>query len=155
MRLLSFRLAGALKYGAAVDSGIVDLSARLGDRWPSLRAAIAAKALDQLAAATKGQRADFKMEEVELLPVIPDPGKILCVGLNYSSHVGEMGRELPKVPSVFARLHDGIGRRRRRLAGAPVATKEPHGECARQGDRQTTNHNATTHASLSEPFGTH
>ena len=108
MRLLSFRHAGAAKFGAAVEGGIVDLSARLGERWPSLRAANAGKALDQLAAAAKGQRADFKMEDVELLPVIPDPQKILCVGLNYSSHVGEMGRELPKAPSVFARLTDTL-----------------------------------------------
>jgi 2-keto-4-pentenoate hydratase/2-oxohepta-3-ene-1,7-dioic acid hydratase in catechol pathway len=108
MRLLSFRHADALKFGAVVDGGIVDLSARLEGRWPSLRAAIAGKALPQLASLAKESRADFKFEEVEFAPTIPDPGKILCVGLNYSSHVGEMSRELPKVPSLFARLHDTL-----------------------------------------------
>ena len=104
MRLVSFRHANAQKFGMMVDGGIVDLSTRLSARWPSLRAAIAGQALDELAAATKGVAADFKLGEVELLPVIPEPGKILCVGLNYSTHVGEMGRQLPTVPSVFSRF---------------------------------------------------
>ena len=113
MRLLSFRPLNApeteaLKFGAVVDGGVVDLSARLEGRWPSLRAAIAGKALPQLAAVAKEASADFKIEEIEFAPTIPDPDKILCVGLNYSTHVGEMGRELPKVPSLFIRLTDTL-----------------------------------------------
>ena len=108
MRLVSFRHAGAAKFGSVVDGGIVDLSARLSSRWPSLRAAIAAKALDQLAVAAKGAGADLKFEDVELDPVIPDPEKILCIGLNYASHVGEVGRQQPTVPSVFSRLHNTL-----------------------------------------------
>src|SRR5258708_11926009 len=83
MRLVSFRQAGVAKFGAVADGGIVDLSSR----WPGLREAIAAKALGELAAAAKRLPTDLKFEDVELDPVIPDPGKILCVGLNYSSHV--------------------------------------------------------------------
>jgi len=108
MRLVSFRHAGANKFGAAVDGGIVDLSLRTKGRWFGLRDAMAAKALDELAAAAKGAPADLKLEDVELLPVIPDPGKILCVGLNYASHVGEVGRQMPTVPSVFSRLRDTL-----------------------------------------------
>lgn len=108
MRLVSFRQAGAAKFGALVEGGIVDLSKRLGDRWPGLREAIAAKALPELAAAAKGKSPDLKLKDVELLPVVPDPPKILCVGLNYASHAGEVGRELPKVPSVFSRLHNTL-----------------------------------------------
>lgn len=108
MRLVSFRHAGANKFGTVVDGGIVDLSARTNGRWPGLRDVIAAKALDELRATTKGAAADLAFEDVELLPVIPDPGKILCVGLNYASHVGEVGRQMPTVPSVFSRLHDTL-----------------------------------------------
>src|SRR6266850_3036708 len=104
MRLVSFRHAGAAKFGAIVDGGIVDLSSR----WPSLREAIAGQALGELAAAAKRLSADLKFDDVELDPVIPHPGKILCVGLNYSSHVGEMGRELPTAPSVFSRFDDTL-----------------------------------------------
>ena len=108
MRLVSFRHAGVAKFGSVVDGGIVDLSARLSSRWPSLRDAIAAKALGELATAAKGAGADLKFEDVELDPVIPNPEKILCIGLNYASHVGEVGRQLPTVPSVFSRLHNTL-----------------------------------------------
>ena len=104
MRLVSFRHADASKFGVFVDGGIVDLSAR----WPSLRDAIAAKGLADVAAATRNAAADFSLDEVELLPVIPNPDKILCVGLNYASHVGEVGRALPTVPSIFSRLHNTL-----------------------------------------------
>jgi 2-keto-4-pentenoate hydratase/2-oxohepta-3-ene-1,7-dioic acid hydratase in catechol pathway len=108
MRLVSFRQADTAKFGALVEGGIVDLSKRFDGRWSGLREVIAAKALPELAAAAKGQRADLKLDAVQLLPVIPDPDKILCIGLNYASHVGEVGRELPKVPSVFSRLHNTL-----------------------------------------------
>ena len=104
MRLVSFRHADTSKFGVFVDGGIVDLSAR----WPSLRDAIAAKGLADVAAATRNATADFSLDEVELLPVIPNPDKILCVGLNYASHVGEVGRALPTVPSIFSRLHNTL-----------------------------------------------
>jgi len=108
MRLLSFRHAGASKFGAVVDGGIVDLSARTQARWSGLREVLAAKMLPELATLAKGTAADLKFSDVELLPVIPDPEKILCIGLNYASHVGEVGRELPTVPSVFSRLHNTL-----------------------------------------------
>jgi 2-keto-4-pentenoate hydratase/2-oxohepta-3-ene-1,7-dioic acid hydratase in catechol pathway len=108
MRLLSFRHAGASKFGAVVESGIVDLSARTQGRWSGLCEVLASKALPELAALAKGATADLKLADVELLPVIPNPEKILCIGLNYASHVGEVGRELPKVPSVFSRLHNTL-----------------------------------------------
>ncbi len=104
MRLVSFRHADASKFGALVDGGIVDFSAR----WPSLRAAIAAKALPSLATAIKSAKPDIPLDAVELLPTIPNPDKILCIGLNYASHVGEVGRQLPTVPSVFSRLHNTL-----------------------------------------------
>jgi 2-keto-4-pentenoate hydratase/2-oxohepta-3-ene-1,7-dioic acid hydratase in catechol pathway len=108
MRLISFRHANANKMGAVVDGGILDLTNRSPSGWTSLRQAIAARALPELAAMAKSSAPDLKFEEVELQPVIPDPGKILCIGLNYKSHVGEMGRELPTSPSVFSRFTDTL-----------------------------------------------
>ena len=104
MQFVSFRHAGVAKVGAVIEGGIVDLTARTDGRWTSLKAIIAAKAMADLGAMTKGVPADLKLTDVELDPVIPDPEKILCVGLNYSSHIGEMGRALPTVPSVFGRF---------------------------------------------------
>jgi acylpyruvate hydrolase len=46
--------------------------------------------------------------EAELEAVVPAPGKILCVGLNYRSHIQEMGRDLPAYPTVFAKFADTL-----------------------------------------------
>jgi len=108
MRLASFRQAGVQKFGAVVEEGIVDLSARLNGRWATLRDVLADNGLAALATAAKNQKADFALDSVELLPVIPYPDKILCVGVNYASHAGEVGRELPPQPSVFSRLHNTL-----------------------------------------------
>jgi len=108
MRLVSFRHAGVSKFGAVVDGGIVDLSVRANGRWTGLREVLAAKMLPELAKLAKGAAPSLKFDDIELLPAIPDPDKILCVGLNYASHAGEVGRQLPSVPSVFSRLHNTL-----------------------------------------------
>jgi 2-keto-4-pentenoate hydratase/2-oxohepta-3-ene-1,7-dioic acid hydratase in catechol pathway len=53
--------------------------------------------------------------KVRLLPVIPDPAKILCIGINYLSHVKETGREIPKYPMIFTRFPDS-----QTAHGAPI-----------------------------------
>ncbi|MBS0224513.1 MAG: fumarylacetoacetate hydrolase family protein [Proteobacteria bacterium] len=108
MRLASFRQAGVEKFGAVVDDGIVDLSARFQGRWASLRDALADNGIDQLTAAVRNQKADFTLDAIELLPVVPNPDKILCIGVNYASHAGEVGREPPPQPSVFSRLNNTL-----------------------------------------------
>jgi 2-keto-4-pentenoate hydratase/2-oxohepta-3-ene-1,7-dioic acid hydratase in catechol pathway len=108
MRLLSYRIGDVSRYGAVVDDGVVDLVARVGDRWPTLRAAIAAQALPALAAIVAVARPDHPIGDLVLAPTIPDPDKILCVGLNYRSHASEVGRDLPPQPSVFSRLHNTL-----------------------------------------------
>lgn len=119
MRLLSFRAGSATRFGAVVGDGVVDLTARLGPDLASLRAVLAAGAIDRVRAAVTGARADIALSSITYAPTIPDPDKILCVGLNYKSHVAEMTREMPKQPSVFSRLHntlnvhDGVMRRPR------------------------------------------
>jgi acylpyruvate hydrolase len=45
----------------------------------------------------------FDMDQVEFLPPIQRPGKIICVGQNYTKHIMEMGREIPKYPVLFAK----------------------------------------------------
>jgi 2-keto-4-pentenoate hydratase/2-oxohepta-3-ene-1,7-dioic acid hydratase in catechol pathway len=80
----------------------------VGDRFPTLRAALAGGALPELARIAQGAPPDYALGEIAYDPVIPAPAKILCVGLNYRTHAAEMARELPANPSVFARLHNTL-----------------------------------------------
>jgi 2-keto-4-pentenoate hydratase/2-oxohepta-3-ene-1,7-dioic acid hydratase in catechol pathway len=50
----------------------------------------------------------FARADVRLLPVVPNPGKILCVGLNYATHVAETGREQREFPAIFTRWADTL-----------------------------------------------
>jgi 2-keto-4-pentenoate hydratase/2-oxohepta-3-ene-1,7-dioic acid hydratase in catechol pathway len=106
MRLLSFAADGKEWFGAARDDGIVTLNDKI--RQPNLRAALAAGALDEMRKAAKDAAPDRKLSEIRFLPVIPQPGKILCAGINYRSHAVEMARELPKQPSMFIRFADTL-----------------------------------------------
>jgi len=106
MRLLSFAADGKEWFGAARDDGIVTLNDKVGQL--DLRAALAAGAVDAMRRAAKDAAPDRRLDEIKFLPVIPKPGKILCAGLNYRSHVAEMGREMPKQPSMFARFTDTL-----------------------------------------------
>jgi len=74
--------------------------------YADLKAAIAANALADLARAceTSGER--VALADVTLLPVIPNPGKILCVGLNYETHRRETGRDVVENPTIFTRFAD-------------------------------------------------
>lgn len=44
----------------------------------------------------------------DLAPVVPRPGKVLCVGLNYRTHILEMGRDLPAAPTLFAKFTEAL-----------------------------------------------
>lgn len=103
MKLVSFRRGGAAGFGLLAGHGVVDLGRRLGPGCASLKQLLAQGRLAE-AAKLAGEKPDFTLAEVELLPPIPDPDKILCVGINYASHVKETGRELPTKPVIFTRF---------------------------------------------------
>jgi acylpyruvate hydrolase len=60
----------------------------------------------QHAAAADGER--YAVSSVRFAPVVPRPGKVLCVGLNYRNHILEMGRELPQCPTLFAKYPEAL-----------------------------------------------
>jgi 2-keto-4-pentenoate hydratase/2-oxohepta-3-ene-1,7-dioic acid hydratase in catechol pathway len=106
MKLVTFSANGRASYGIAKNNGIVDAGSRLGDRFPDLRALISAGALDQLEPLLRSASADFRLGEVRLLKPILNPGKILCVGVNYPDRAAEYkdNPDQPKYPSIFARF---------------------------------------------------
>jgi 2-keto-4-pentenoate hydratase/2-oxohepta-3-ene-1,7-dioic acid hydratase in catechol pathway len=106
MKLLSFAHQGKDYFGAVSGDGIVTLNDKTGQ--PTLRAALAAGAMDAMHKAAKDSSPDRRLADVKFLPVIPNPGKILCAGVNYRAHAAEVGRELPKQPSMFIRFTDTL-----------------------------------------------
>lgn len=106
MKLISFERDGRAGFGAVVDGGVVDLDAALDGRYADLQALLAADALGQARSALQGRQPDFALDSVVLLPVIPNPGKIWCCGLNYGEHVRETNREITEQPTFFLRVAD-------------------------------------------------
>ena len=105
MKLATFKREGRTSWGVVVTDGIADMGAALAGRYAGIKAVIAADALHEVAAAVDAApRIDAS--EVEWLPVLPDPGKILCIGLNYETHRQETGREATGHPAVFTRFAD-------------------------------------------------
>ena len=87
MKLLSYTHRRHSSYGAVTQQGIVDLGAALGARFPDLKSLLGAPdALILARAAVDAARERVPLDEVVFEPVIPNPGKIICVGLNYHAH---------------------------------------------------------------------
>ena len=106
MKLVSYTRNGTRGYGAVVEGGIIELQSKLGDRYPDLRAALSGDALHEIHGIIGAKPAIIPLDRVSLLPVIPNPDKILCVGLNYATHVAETRRPDSKYPSIFTRFSD-------------------------------------------------
>lgn len=106
-KLATFRsTSGGAGYGLVRDDGVVDLSARFSGRWPTLREAIAEGALPILSDAGAAGAPDFALADATLLPPIPAPEKIICIGVNYPDRNEEYkdGQAAPKYPSMFIRF---------------------------------------------------
>jgi 2-keto-4-pentenoate hydratase/2-oxohepta-3-ene-1,7-dioic acid hydratase in catechol pathway len=104
-RLASFSIDGSIKYGAVVDGGIVDLSARYAKDYPTLREVIAAGALRRLLDEAAQHAPDLSLDAIAWLPPIASPEKIICIGVNYPDRNEEYkdGQAAPKFPSMFMR----------------------------------------------------
>ena len=102
MKFVTFRISGSVTWGIIKGEDVADLGAVLRDRLPDLKSAIAADALHELAAqAAPAPR--YPIAAIEWLPVIPNPDKIICIGLNYETHRKETGRSQVEHPTIFAR----------------------------------------------------
>ncbi len=109
MRLASYNIRGRSSYGAVVGEGVVDLRLRFGARHPTLVDLLRAHALHEARAALLGVRADFPLAEVELLPPLLAPEKILCIGVNYANRNLDFDDpNIPKYPSMFYRAPDSL-----------------------------------------------
>lgn len=103
MKLASFRIGDNNTWGVIEGGEAFDVGTLLKDRYPDLKSAIAADALAVVRdAAAKAKR--FPTADITWLPVVPNPDKILCIGLNYEMHRKETGRSEVENPTVFGRF---------------------------------------------------
>lgn len=108
MRICSYILAdGTHSYGITQDNTVLDIGADWRATYPDLRAAIAAEALAGVAEATQSS-APVTMSDVTLLSPVQNPDKIICIGLNYMTHIKETGRDKPAKPSIFTRYPSSV-----------------------------------------------
>lgn len=106
MKLVSIRQEDRNSFGVALEEGVIDLAPFGSDVGSTLKEALARNSLSAIEAIALETQVILPWSEVELLPVVPDPDKILCVGINYMTHVKETGRDIPTKPMFFTRFAD-------------------------------------------------
>ena len=116
MRLVSYLHRGSARGGVVVNDSVVDLERFLtaAGEAPtvSVREFLAAHADAIVPLSEEAKRlAELRPEiragslaELQLLGPVPDPAKVVCVGLNYRDHVAETGRALPQYPDLFVKF---------------------------------------------------
>ena len=110
MKIATYEHRGQKSFGIVLDGAIVDLSSRIGNKYPGVLELLRAEALDEAGHAIEGASADVDLREVTLLRPVPFPEKIFCVGVNYANRNAEYkdGSDAPKYPSIFVRTPDSL-----------------------------------------------
>ena len=106
MRLVTYRADSEARAGVLTDGGVLDAGELLGLGRIRLRELLESGRLDELR-----ERADVSGDSIEgaqLMPPVPDPDKIVCIGLNYRSHAAEAGIDPPEQPTFFAKFRNAL-----------------------------------------------
>jgi len=104
MRLVSYRSDRGVRAGLLRDDSVVDVWDAIGGDGSSVRDLLAAERLAEAGEISDGEA----VAEVELQPPVPDPEKIICIGLNYRAHAAEAGIEPPDAPTFFAKFRNAL-----------------------------------------------
>jgi 2-keto-4-pentenoate hydratase/2-oxohepta-3-ene-1,7-dioic acid hydratase in catechol pathway len=105
MRLVTCRSDRGPRAGLLRDDSVLDVWDALGGEGSSVRDLLAS---DRVAEAAGISGEPVPLEQVELLPPVPDPEKIVCIGLNYRAHAAEAGIEPPEAPTFFAKFRNAL-----------------------------------------------
>ena len=106
MKFASFIVQGRTTYGVVEGAQVIDLESVKPTFGTDLKQAIAINRLGELTPAVLAPLPRVALADVTFLPVIENPGKVLCIGINYATHVRETGREMPTYPMIFTRFAD-------------------------------------------------
>jgi 2-keto-4-pentenoate hydratase/2-oxohepta-3-ene-1,7-dioic acid hydratase in catechol pathway len=112
MRLITFDDGKGARAGVLRGESVLDAATLLGQTGTiGVRELLADGLLGDLASAVKAAEdapGGRPLAEVDLLPPVPDPDKIICIGLNYRSHAEEFDLELPRAPTIFAKFRNAL-----------------------------------------------
>lgn len=116
MKLVSYYTENTLRPGVLVDDDVVDirgLTAGTEQPYHSVKDLLSAGpdallTVSDLVASDDGAHLAGTRSRLRLGPCVPDPGKIICIGLNYRAHAAESGRELPETPTFFAKYSNSL-----------------------------------------------
>jgi 2-keto-4-pentenoate hydratase/2-oxohepta-3-ene-1,7-dioic acid hydratase in catechol pathway len=127
MKFISFVSSGNSSFGAIVnppaDDRVVDLKPVLGARFADLKSLLADPAgIAAARAAAAAAGAGIPLRDLTLLPVIPNPGAIWCVGLNYRDHVAETKNSVAEKPVLFLRTAMSQAAHRQDVPRPPEST---------------------------------
>jgi 5-carboxymethyl-2-hydroxymuconate isomerase len=105
MRLLSFAVGDYVSFGAVSGDGVIDIGRLLGEQYPTLGSVLRAGELHRTMALGMTSKATIALEKIRYRPTVPDPEKIVCIGINYGDRNAEYkdGAAAPQYPSVFMR----------------------------------------------------
>ena len=103
MKFISFIHNKEAKFGIINDKTILDLTGKVL-KANTLKDLIAKNGISEAKKYAAENHGNINLEEIEYLPLIPNPGKIICVGLNYSEHVKETNRTIEENPVIFHRF---------------------------------------------------
>jgi 2-keto-4-pentenoate hydratase/2-oxohepta-3-ene-1,7-dioic acid hydratase in catechol pathway len=106
MRVVSYRSERGVRAGLLRDDSVVDVWDELGGEGSSVRELLASGRLAGAAEISGGE--PLALGQVELEPPVPDPEKIVCIGLNYRAHAAEAGIEPPETPTFFAKFANAL-----------------------------------------------
>lgn len=123
MKFASYTYQGKASYGLVDDNGVFDALQAGGQFGATLKEAIAANQLAEIGRLAAASAKRIALADIAFLPVIPEPDKILCIGINYLSHVKETGREVPKYPMIFSRWADSQVGHNRPMIRPQASTK--------------------------------
>ncbi|MCB0860714.1 MAG: fumarylacetoacetate hydrolase family protein [Solirubrobacterales bacterium] len=110
MRLVTYASDRGPRAGVQTNAGVIDAWDLIGgEAGGSLRELIASGRVDEVKSAIEaGEGEAITPGPGAILAPIPDPDKIICVGLNYRAHAEETGMELPKAPTIFGKYRNAL-----------------------------------------------
>jgi len=107
MRIVTYRGEGGDRAGVLVGEGVVDAWNALGGDGSTVRELLASGSVEEVRTAAESAPT-VPLADIELLPPVPDPDKIVCIGLNYRSHAAEAGIDPPETPTFFAKFRNAL-----------------------------------------------